>query len=74
MTDEARVWGKEMTSSRLSSQEMVEVGFKTRAHLPPKLMEISANIPHGGKPTFMNINTCKALYMLYLSCDLPNLL
>lgn len=53
MTDEARVWGKEMTSSRLNSQDIAEVGFKLRVHLPPELMDISANIPHGGKPAFI---------------------
>lgn len=55
-----------MTFSRMNSQGMVEVGFQRRAHLPPKLMEISADITCGGNLHLLSITTRKALYLLFL--------
>ena len=59
-----------MTFSRFNSQDMIDAGFKPRVRGSLKLMEVSADIPHGGKTEEISVYQacapCKALCLAHL--------
>ena len=66
----AGLHGGEMTFSRFNSQDMIDAGFKPRVRGSLKLMEVSADIPHGGKTEEISVYQacapCKALCLAHL--------
>lgn len=59
-----------MTFSRFNSQEMIDVGFKTRVRRSLRLMGVSTDISHGGKRweicIYQACAPCKALHLAHL--------